>query len=165
MIRCSRTARSQNHRMHQSRGAAAFSNQASLAATAVMRGVRPSMLIMENPFSPPTRMATQRIRFADNIPPIVACLGTALLLIAVAHVRSDRSHSRQPIVTFVTPLSNWVPTFVYMGLGLSLVGFLGAAIIVKNNDGDVPRTASVAIFFAIVNALGTFFAYFAIWED
>ena len=104
------------------------------------------------------------------IAPIISCLGTAILIVAVCHVRSDRSRSRQPIVTYEGPLSFWMPELVYAGLGLSLFGFLIGGMIVNYYRNDVAltpstRSAAIAMSVAAVNAFGSFIAYCGIWED
>lgn len=104
------------------------------------------------------------------IAPVISLLGSAVLIVAVMHVRSDRSQSRRPIVTFEGPLSGWMPELIHIGLGLSLLGLVAGVILLVRNHNDssfsFAETASVsAMMVAVLNAMGSFVVYCAIMED
>lgn len=103
------------------------------------------------------------------LPPMASCLGTVFLIMALLHVHSDRSQSRQPIITYVGPLSAWMPHLIYIGLVLSLIGFLSAVLIVHRSQQQYfPRStiaATIAMMIAVVNAMFTFVVYCGIMED
>lgn len=92
-----------------------------------------------------------------------------MLIVAMMHVHSDRTH-RQPIVTYEGLLSSWMPWLFYMGLALSLAGFVAGGFLVnryQDNDRLTPPTfsAAVAIMVACMNAMGSLIVCAATWED
>lgn len=131
----------------------------------------------DNPYKSPHQSSPQSPRqsMIANIlgvhllPPMVSCLGTAFLIVALLHVHSDRSQTRQPIITYVGPLSDWMPHLIYIGLVLSLLGFLSAGLIVHRSQQQFLPTstisATIAMMLAVVNAMFTFIVYGGIMED
>lgn len=101
--------------------------------------------------------------------PLASCLGTAVLIVSLRHVHSDRTH-RQPIVTYVGPLVTWMPELIYFGLALSLAGFLAGGYLVNRYQDEglvIPPafSATVAMMVASGNAIMSFIVWAAIWED
>ena len=126
--------------------------------------------MIETPYQPPASRKKARAFGWHVLAPMSSCLGTAVLIAAAKAVRSDRTQSRQPIVTYVGPMSSWMPGLVYAGLGLSLLGFLVGLVIVNRNRNSSTFTpallsAAIAMAVAAVNALGSFIVYCGTWED
>jgi hypothetical protein len=126
--------------------------------------------LTDNPYQSPAPSENIKAIPAFVLALLTSSLGTAVLIIAAMHVRSDRSQSRQPIITYVGPLSSWMPEVVYVGLGLSLLGFLASALLMNRHREKAEfsaesLSAAVAIAVAVANAMGSFIAYCAIWED
>lgn len=101
--------------------------------------------------------------------PLASCLATAVLIVSLRHVHSDRTH-RQPVVTYVGPLASWMPELIYLGLALSLVGFLAGGFLLNRYRDEarvIPPTfsAGLAMMVASVNAIMSFIVWGAIWED
>lgn len=58
---------------------------------------------------------------------IASATGTVLLLVALMHMRSDRTH-RRPVITWEGPLADYVAGMFGAGWGLSVLGMIVGAV-------------------------------------
>lgn len=94
----------------------------------------------------------------------LSVLGTVLLVLAVVHVRVDRTH-RQPVVWTVGPLAGIVPQMVYIGLACSIVSLMCANYSLVVYRGRYRGLELLGLLLGFFNLCGSCIATAGIYED
>ena len=94
----------------------------------------------------------------------LSLLGTLLLVLAVAHVRVDRTH-RQPVVWTVGPLAGIVPQMVYIGLACSIVSLMCANYSLVVYRGRYRGLELLGLLLGCFNLCGSCIVTAGIYED
>jgi len=94
---------------------------------------------------------------------LLALFASVWLLIAVAHVRADRTN-RIPVVTSEGPFAGYIATITWTALAVSLVAGI-LAMIAMQEAGRPLLLAIFAIALAAANFGITFYCWVAIYED
>ncbi len=92
----------------------------------------------DNPYHPLIKSDASKALGMHILAPMISFLGTVTLIIAVWHIRREKTRSRIPTVTYEGPLALWMPELNHAGLGLSLIGFIAGVMITNyyNNDAE-----------------------------
>ncbi len=94
----------------------------------------------------------------------LSLLGTVLLVLAVLHVRVDRTH-RQPVVWTVGPLAGIVPQMVYVGLACSIVSLMCANYSLVVYRGRYRGLELLGLLLGFFDLCGSCIVTAAIYED
>jgi hypothetical protein len=93
----------------------------------------------------------------------LALAGSALLVFAATHVRSDRTN-RRPVVTYVGPAADWVIHLAIAGWLFSLFALIAAGLSIERK-GRLDALTSVGMFLAILNVFGSCLSWAILTED
>lgn len=93
----------------------------------------------------------------------IALAGSALLVFAATHVRSDRTN-RRPVVSYVGPAADWVVQLAIAGWLFSLFALIAALLSIERK-GRLDLLSSVGIFLTILNVFGSCMFWAIMTED
>jgi hypothetical protein len=136
-----------------------------------VRSVLPERVRCYIPLKPheaPPRTKPQKGDFATKWGPGVASValalaGSALLVFAATHVRSDRT-SRRPVVTYVGPAADWIIHLATVGWLFSIFALIAALLAIKRKD-RVDALSSIGMFLTILNVFGSCMFWAIMTED
>jgi hypothetical protein len=125
----------------------------------------------ENPYRPSqadplvgqSPSSTDRALLLGRCALLMACISSIWLLIAVAHVRSDRTN-RIPVITSEGPLAGHIATVAWAALGGSGVAMVIAWIVIEKSQRS-HKSAAFAILISGLNFVATIFVWLALFED
>jgi hypothetical protein len=136
-----------------------------------VRSVLPERVRLYIPLKPhqaPPRTKPQKGDFSTTWGPEVASValalaGSALLVFAATHVRSDRTN-RRPVVTYVGPAADWVIHLAIVGWLFSLFALIAALLSIKRKD-RLDALSSIGMFLTILNVFGSCMFWAIMTED
>lgn len=102
---------------------------------------------------------------AARIAATFAGTASALLIVAAAHVRSDRSRQRTPIVTWEGPLADYVLVLAISGWIVSVLAMVIGQYSINKFRIDYDYWAVLGFGLGIMNFCGTLLTLAAIYED
>lgn len=135
----------------------------------VVRQLLPDRIRSRFPWKPPrTEPPAPPPPIHDSRPALaiffIGLLATALLIVALCHVRADRTN-RTPVVTWEGPLAAYVVRMAYTGWTLSLLNIPGGAYTLYRYCSRYNSLAAVGVMLGYVNLMGGGFIVAVIYED